>query len=87
MVIPGSQEIRSTHINIGTGIDISIRDLAQKVKEVVGFKGELKFNPEKPDGTPRKLTDPSKLHSLGWKHKISLDQGVEMLYNWYLEQN
>jgi len=78
-----SDEVRNTHINIGTGIDVSIKDLAEKLKNVVGYQGELFFNSNKPDGTPRKLTDPSKLHALGWKHTISLDQGIEKLYNWY----
>ena len=87
MVGHNSAEIRNTHINIGTGIDISIKDLALKIKEVVGYKGELRFNPEKPDGTPRKLTDPSKLHELGWKHSISLDEGIRLIYNWYLKQH
>ena len=86
MVTPGSHEIRNTHINIGTGIDISIRDLAQKIKEVVGFKGELRFNPEKPDGTPRKLTDPTKLHDLGWNHTVNLEDGIKSLYQWYLDR-
>jgi len=60
-------EIRNTHINIGTGIDISIKALAETIKEIVGFQGELYFNSDKPDGTMKKLTDPSKLHTLGWK--------------------
>ncbi|RUS68648.1 hypothetical protein EGW08_023589, partial [Elysia chlorotica] len=78
-----SKEIRNTHINIGTGIDISIKELAELVKSTVGFKGELVFNTEKPDGTMVKLTDPSKLHGLGWKHKVELKNGVETVYNWY----
>jgi len=78
-----NQEIRNTHINIGTGVDISIRDLAETIKETIGFKGELYFNADKPDGTMKKLTDVSKLHSLGWKHKIELNKGIEKLYNWY----
>jgi GDP-L-fucose synthase len=63
-------EIRNTHINIGTGIDISIHDLAYTIKEIVGFSGELYFNADKPDGTMKKLTDVSKLHGLGWKHSV-----------------
>jgi GDP-L-fucose synthase len=76
-------EIRNTHLNIGTGIEISIANLAQLVKKTVGFRGELKFDPSKPDGTPRKLTDPSKLHKLGWKHKINLEEGIGMVYRHY----
>ncbi len=78
-------EVRNTHINIGTGKEISIHDLAILIKDKVGFKGELVFNPSKPDGTLRKLTDPSKIHSLGWHHKIEIDEGVEKLLAWYLK--
>ena len=79
-----SHEIRNTHINIGTGKEITIRELAYLIREKVGFKGELVFNTSKPDGTMRKLTDPSKLHSLGWHHQIEIEQGIEKLYDWYL---
>ncbi len=68
-------------VNIGTGTDITIKDLALLVKKIVGFEGELKFNSSKPDGTPRKLMDVGKLHSFGWKHKIELEQGITMVYN------
>jgi len=78
-------EIRNTHINIGTGKEISIKNLAELVKEKVGFKGELFFNIEKPDGTMRKLTDVTKLHNLGWRHKIDIEEGVERMYNWYVQ--
>jgi GDP-L-fucose synthase len=81
-----SNEIRNSHINIGTGIEITIRDLANLIKEKIGFKGETVFNTSKPDGTMRKLTDPSKLHSLGWHHKIEIDEGINRLYEWYLNQ-
>ncbi len=67
-------------INIGVGEDISIRELAELIKEIVGYEGELKFNTEKPDGTPRKLLDVSKLHSLGWQAKISLREGIQIVY-------
>lgn len=77
-------EVRNTHINIGTGVDISIKELAQLIKEIIGFKGELVFNAEKPDGTMVKLTNPSKLHSLGWKHKVELEDGIKTIYAWYL---
>ena len=82
--IRNSNEIRNSHINIGTGLEITIRDLAHLIKEKVGFQGELVFNTSKPDGTMRKLTDPSKLHALGWHHKIEIDEGIEKLYDWYL---
>lgn len=77
-------EVRNTHINIGTGVDISIQELAQLIQNIIGFKGELVFNTDKPDGTMVKLTDPSKLHSLGWKHKIDLESGIKEMYKWYL---
>lgn len=73
------------HVNIGTGEEVSIRELAETVKEVVGFEGELVFNTDMPDGTPRKLTTVDKLHSLGWKHKVSLNEGIKLSYNWFLE--
>ena len=79
-----SFETRNTHINIGTGIEITIHDLAHLIKEKVGFKGELLFNTSKPDGSMRKLTDPSKLHALGWHHQIEINEGIEKLYSWYL---
>jgi len=85
-LIKNKTEIRNTHINIGTGEDISIKELALLIKDIVGFKGNLTFNTLKPDGTLRKLTDVSKLHSLGWKHKVELDQGIKNLYHWYLEK-
>jgi len=86
-LVPANKEIRNTHINIGTGIDISIKELAETIKKIAGYKGELYFNNTKPDGTMLKLTDPSKLHSLGWKHKVDLKSGIEKVYKWYLENN
>ena len=77
-------EVRNTHINIGTGKDVSIKDLAFLIKKVIGFKGNFVFNSDKPDGTMRKVTDVSKLHNLGWKYSVELEQGVEMMYDWYL---
>lgn len=74
-------------INIGTGEDLTIRELAETIKEIVEFKGELKFNSEKPDGTPRKLLDVSRLHSAGWKHKIELKEGIKSTYEWFKEKN
>ncbi|MBU2945872.1 GDP-L-fucose synthase family protein [Zobellia uliginosa] len=79
----GEKEIRNTHINIGTGKDLSIRELAEAIKDMVGFEGDLNFNADKPDGTMKKLTDVSKLHGLGWKHSIDLQEGIEKMYSWY----
>jgi GDP-L-fucose synthase len=79
----GEKEIRNTHINIGTGEDISIKELAKTIKNIIGFKGELIFNTDKPDGTPRKLTDVSKLNALGWKYKMDLESGIKEMYDWY----
>jgi len=81
----GVKEIRNTHINIGTGEDISVAELAELVKKVVGFRGRLVFDSSKPDGTLLKLTDPSKLHALGWRHTVELEEGVSRLYDWYLD--
>jgi len=78
-------EIRNTHINIGTGVDISIQELALTIKKIVGYEGELYFNDTKPDGTMVKLTDPSKLHALGWRHEIELEEGIKRVYAWYLK--
>ena len=75
------------HVNIGTGEEVSIRQLAETVKDVVGFEGELIFNTNMPDGTPRKLTVVDKLHGLGWKHKVSLNEGIKLAYNWFLEND
>lgn len=79
----GKKEIRNCHINIGTGKEISIRNLAYLIKETVGFKGEIAFDSSKPDGTMRKLTDVSKLNGLGWKHSIEIEEGVKRMFNWY----
>ena len=81
-----NREIRNTHINIGTGKDISIRELAYLIKDIIGFKGKLFFNAQKSDGTFRKVTDVSKLHSLGWKHQVELHEGIKKLYDWYLNE-
>lgn len=80
-----SDEIRNIHLNIGTGVDISIKELATLIKRIVGFEGELTFNTNKPDGTMIKLTNPSKLHSLGWKHKVELEDGIKTMLEWYLK--
>ncbi|EAK0440357.1 GDP-L-fucose synthase [Campylobacter lari] len=81
----GDKEVKNTHINIGVNKNISIKELAYLVKKIVGFKGELFFNTSKPDGFKEKLTDCSKIHSLGWKHKIELEEGIKMMYDWYLK--
>ncbi len=77
------KEIKNTHINIGTGKDISIKDLAYLIKDIIRYKGEFYFNTSKPDGTMRKVTDISKLHSLGWQHKIELEDGIKKIFEWY----
>ena len=71
-------------INIGTGEDLTIKDLALLIQEIVGFNGKLVFDSSKPDGTPRKLMDVTKLHSLGWKHQIELKEGLKLAYQDYL---
>lgn len=78
------KDIRNTHINIGTGLELTIAELADKIKKEVGFKGNIVWNPEKPDGTMRKLCDVTKLHDLGWHHSVDLDEGISRLYSWYL---
>ena len=83
--IPSLGEIRNCHINVGTGKELTIKELAGLVKKTVGFEGEIVWDATKPNGTPRKLIDVSKLHSLGWTHKVEIEQGVEMLYKWYRE--
>lgn len=84
-LVTDKKEIRNTHINIGTGSDISIKELAESLREVIGFKGKLVFDTTKPDGTFQKLLDVSKLNNLGWKYKISLQEGFIDLYNHYLK--
>lgn len=74
-------------VNVGTGEEVTIRELAETIADVTGFTGEIVFNPEKPDGTPRKLMDSSKLQGLGWKHKISLKEGLKKAYSFYLEES
>ena len=81
--IPSLGEIRNCHINIGTGTEISIRELAELIARTIGFDGTIEFDASKPDGTPRKLTDVSKLHSLGWHHQVDIEEGVRRLFEWY----
>ena len=73
------------HVNIGTGKEITIKELAETVKKVGGYHGEIIWNHDMPDGTPRKLTDVTKLHELGWQHKVELDEGVNLAYEWFKE--
>lgn len=72
--------------NIGTGEDVTIKELAELIGEVVGYKGELRFDTSKPDGTPRKLLDVSRIHRIGWRHKIELKKGLEMTYEWFVQR-
>ena len=81
---PNSREIRNCHINVGTGKELTIRQLAEKVVSTIGFKGALRWDASKPDGTPRKLIDVSKLHSLGWHHQVEIDEGIQRLFDWYI---
>ncbi|WP_405330861.1 GDP-L-fucose synthase family protein [Leeuwenhoekiella sp. LLG6367-2.1] len=85
-VVPTGAEVRNTHINIGTGEDLSIKDLARLIQTSVGFKGQLYFNADKPDGTMKKLTDVSKLTALGWGYNVKLQDGITELYRWYTTQ-
>lgn len=78
-----TKEVKNTHINIGTGKDLTIKELAEKVKQIVGFGGELVWDSTKPDGTPKKLLDVSKINQLGWKEKVTLDEGIERVYRNY----
>ena len=81
--IPSLGEIRNCHINVGTGKELTTRELSQLVVKAVGFEGEVAFDASKPDGTMRKLIDVSKLHSLGWTHKVEIEDGVAKLFEWY----
>lgn len=81
--IPQLGEIRNCHINVGTGKELTIRELSELVVKAVGFEGTVEFDTSKPDGTMRKLIDVTKLHSLGWTHKVEIDEGVKKLFEWY----
>jgi len=74
-----------THLNIGTGEDLTIAELAELIKNIVGFEGEIVYDTSKPDGTPRKLLDVTRIHNLGWKHRTSLEEGIKKAYEWFLE--
>jgi GDP-L-fucose synthase len=84
-LIEDDKEIRNTHINIGTGKDISIKDLASLIKKTIGYQGGFIFNTDKPDGTMKKVTDISKIHQLNWEHKVELEEGIRKTYDWYLK--
>ena len=86
-LIKDKKEIRNTHINIGTGSDITIKDLSILISKTIGYQGAISFDSSKPDGTMKKLTDPSKLNDLGWKHQVEIEEGVKMIYEWYNECN
>ena len=81
--IPQLGEIRNCHINVGTGKELTIRELSELVVKAVGFEGTVEFDATKPDGTMRKLIDVSKLHSLGWTHNVEIEDGVKKLFDWY----
>ena len=81
--IPALGEIRNCHINVGTGKELTIRELSELVVKAVGFEGEVVFDASKPDGTMRKLISVDKLHKLGWRHKVEIEDGVRMLFEWY----
>ena len=83
--IPSLGEIRNCHINVGTGKELTIRELSELVVKAVGFAGTVEFDASKPDGTMRKLIDVTKLHSLGWTHKVEIEDGVQKLFDWYKE--
>ena len=82
------KEITNTHLNVGVSENISIKELAFLIKDIVGFNGDIVFNKDRPNGAMNKLTDCSKINALGWKAKIKLEDGIKMMYEWYLkEQN
>ncbi len=82
--LPANAQPMLSHINVGTGVDCTIREMAETMKCVVGFQGELVFDATKPDGTPRKLMDASRLRALGWESAILLEDGLKTTYEWYL---
>ncbi len=81
----GMKDVRNTHINVGTGLELPIAELAEMIRREVGFNGKIHWDASKPDGTMRKLCNVDKLHSLGWRHKVELPDGIAKLYKWYLE--
>jgi len=85
-LVKEKREIRNCHINIGTGKEVTISELTSIIQSIVGYNGKIIYNAEKPDGTIRKLTDPSKLHTLGWRHSVELQEGIQRMYEWYMLQ-
>lgn len=83
-LVKDKKEIRNTHINIGTGSDITIKDLSSLIARIIDYKGSISFDSSKPDGTMKKLTDPSKLNGLGWKHQVIIEEGVKRIFEWYI---
>lgn len=83
-MIKGKSEIRNCHINIGSGKEITIKELSNLISRIIGYRGNIIFNTSKPNGTPRKLTDTTLINSLGWQHNIDIEEGVEKLFNWYI---
>ena len=81
---PDLYETGISHLNIGTGKDITIAELAELISKIIGFAGKIEYNTSKPDGTPQKLLDVSKLNKLGWKHKNKLKDGISKTYNWFI---
>lgn len=79
-------DLKISHLNIGTGEDIKIKDLAALIKKIVGYEGEMRFDVSKPDGTPRKLLDVSRINQLGWRHKTSLEEGIKITYEYFLKE-
>ncbi len=75
-----------SHINVGSGVDVTIRELAETIKKVVGYAGELSFDLSKPDGAPRKLIDVARLTAMGWRHRVDLEEGLKRTYAWYLDR-
>ncbi len=85
-VVFGLENVLPDHLyNVGTGVDITIKELAEIIQQKIGHTGDIAWDSSKPDGTPRKLMDVSKMHDLGWKHKVDLEEGIEKTYNWFLE--
>ena len=84
-LIKDKKEIRNTHINIGTGSDITIKDLSSLIARIIDYKGSISFDSSKPDGTMKKLTDPSKLNGLGWKHQVEIEIGIFNVFDWYIK--
>lgn len=86
-VAKDKKEVRNTHINIGTGTDVSIQELAELIQKVIGYEGNLVYNTSKPDGTMLKLSDSSKLHALGWRHQVELEDGIKKVYALYFSKS